>query len=95
MNHLEIFFSRLAVLDEATSGVSEDLETIMYSEAVRLGMTLVSVGHRGSLRQYHDTVLQIRDGGHWSLGSVETYNSQRSLCSSNRNSSTSPVITPS
>ena len=70
---------RLAVLDEATSGVSEDLETTMYTEALRLGITLVSVGHRASLRQYHDTVLAIREGGSWSLTSVEAYNSQRSL----------------
>ena len=26
---------------------------MMYSEATRLGVTLVSVGHRGSLRQHH------------------------------------------
>ena len=70
---------RLAVLDEATSGVSEDLETEMYSEATRRGVTLVSVGHRGSLRQHHHMILVIGEDGAWSLGSVQAYNSQRNL----------------
>jgi len=72
---------RLAVLDEATSGVSEDLEAVMYKEAIQLGISLVSVGHRGSLRQYHHQILVIggQHDGSWSLGSVEAYNSQRNL----------------
>ena len=55
---------RLAVLDEATSGVSEDLETEMYSEATQRGLTLVSVGHRGSLRQHHHVALTFVDEVH-------------------------------
>ena len=70
---------RLAVLDEATSGVSEDLETLMYSEATSGGVTLVSVGHRGSLRQHHHLILVLGEDGSWSLGSVQAYNSQRNI----------------
>ena len=79
---------RLAVLDEATSGVSEDLEAVMYNEAIQLGITLISVGHRGSLRQYHQQILVIggQHGGSWSLGSVEAYNSQRNLFVTNSSS---------
>ena len=51
----------------------------MYNEATRLGVTLVSVGHRGSLRQHHHNILVIREDGGWSLGSVQAYNSQRNL----------------
>ena len=51
----------------------------MYSEATRLGMTVVSVAHRGSLRQHHHNILVIREDGGWSLGSVQAYNSQRNL----------------
>ena len=47
---------KLAFLDEATSAVSEDLVCIMYKEK---GITLVSVGHRGSLRQFHQKVLSL------------------------------------
>ena len=70
---------RLAVLDEATSAVSEELETVMYSEAGRMGMTLVSVGHRASLRQYHHHLLLIGQDGDWRLGRVRDYDSQNNL----------------
>ena len=70
---------RLAVLDEATSAVSEELESIMYSEAGRAGISLVSVGHRASLRQYHHQLLVIGQEGTWRIGSVQDYNSQSSL----------------
>ena len=69
----------MAVRDEATSGVSEDLETEMYSEATQRGVTLVSVGHRGSLRQHHHMIMVIGEDGSWSLGSVQAYNSQRNI----------------
>jgi len=76
---------RLAVLDEATSGVSEDIEALMYGEAIKQGMTLVSVGHRGSLRTYHDKILVLGEAGTgtWSLGTVENYCSQGNLFVSN------------
>ena len=44
---------RLAFLDEATSAVSEDLECAMYEGAKEKGITLVSVWHRGCMRQFH------------------------------------------
>ena len=70
---------RLAVLDEATSAVSEELESLMYSEAGRAGISLVSVGHRASLRQYHQHLLVIGREGTWRSGAVRDYNSQSSL----------------
>ena len=48
---------RLAVLDEAMSGVSEDLETKLNTEARGRGVTPVSVGHRGSFRQHHHNMI--------------------------------------
>lgn len=41
----------LAVLDEATSALGMDDELHLYGEAVKRGMTLISVGHRDSLFQ--------------------------------------------
>ena len=70
---------RLAVLDEATSALSEELESLMYSEAGRAGISLVSVGHRASLRQYHHHLLVIGQEGTWRTGLVRDYNSQSSL----------------
>ena len=60
---------RLAFLDEATSALDLGLEAMAYKallrkrddssseEAARGGMTLVSVGHRPSLLQFHTHVL--------------------------------------
>ena len=74
---------RLAVLDEATSAVSEEAETDMYREAGRAGVTLVSVGHRASLRQHHHQLLLIGQDGVCSLGRVQDYHSQHDLFVSN------------
>ena len=70
---------RLAVLDEATSAVSEELENLMYSQAGVAGISLVSVGHRASLRQHHTQLLVIGPEGTWRTGLVRDYNSQSSL----------------
>ena len=49
----------LAFLDEATSAVSEELEQELYSAARSLGVSVVSVGHRASLRRLHSHLLQL------------------------------------
>lgn len=70
---------RLAFLDEATSAVSEDLECAMYKGAKEMGITLVSVGHRGSLRQFHQKVLSLGKCGRSRMHGVDSYNSMQSL----------------
>lgn len=49
----------VAVLDESTSGVSLDMERNMYEECRRLGIAVISCGHRQSLRQYHSRVVTV------------------------------------
>lgn len=39
----------------------------MYVKCRELGITLVSVGHRDSLRQYHHIELHLEGGGNWTL----------------------------
>lgn len=49
-------------LDEATASVDEETETLLY-ELLRERLpqtTIVSVGHRSSLRQWHENVLALR-----------------------------------
>lgn len=58
-------FVSLSVLDEATSQVSLDMECILYMRCRRLNITLLSVGHRSSLRQFHQQELRIENGGKW------------------------------
>lgn len=67
-------FSRLfylqpkyAVLDEASSALSEDAEVELYTHCKQLGMTLISVGHRRSLREFHDLELKLGPDGQWDL----------------------------
>ncbi|CAH2328902.1 ATP-binding cassette sub-family D member 4 isoform X1 [Pelobates cultripes] len=67
-------FSRLfylqpkyAVLDETSSALSEDAEAELYRSCGQLGMTLISVGHRASLYQFHDWELRLGSDGQWEL----------------------------
>ena len=59
------------MLDEATSQISQAAECDLYSMCSQQGITLVSVGHRHSLRQYHDMVLHLDGQGGWSLNSLD------------------------
>ena len=52
-----------SVLDESTSQISIDAEQTMYNLCRDLGITLLSVGHRDTLKQYHDMELHFNDGG--------------------------------
>ena len=58
---------RIAFLDEATSAVDEGLEHALYSLLRRElpECTLVSVGHRSTLAQFHGRVLILKGNGEW------------------------------
>jgi len=54
-----------ALLDEATSALDEANEANLYQELQKTGATYVSVGHRSSLLEFHEQVLQLRGNGEW------------------------------
>jgi len=54
---------KYAILDECTSSVTLEIEKVMYDEAKRLGVTLMTVSHRRSLWKYHDNILQFDGQG--------------------------------
>lgn len=54
---------KYAILDECTSSVTLEIEKVMYDEAKRLGITLMTVSHRRSLWKYHDNILQFDGQG--------------------------------
>ncbi len=62
-----------AILDEATSALDVQNEKRLYQLLQQSDTTIVSVGHRPSLLQYHQKVLQILGQSKWQLSSVEDY----------------------
>lgn len=56
---------KYAILDECTSSVTLEIEKVMYDEAKRLGITLMTVSHRRSLWKYHSNILQFDGQGHY------------------------------
>ena len=57
----------ISVLDEATSQIGLVAERDMYKLCQELRITVMSVGHRESLREYHDVDLNLDGKGGWSL----------------------------
>ena len=58
---------KVVVLDEATSALDVVTERYLYQLLVEREMSVVSVGHRPTLREYHDTVLELDGKGGWRL----------------------------
>jgi len=62
---------RFVILDESTSAVDIDVEEFMYKNIRALpGVTIVSVGHRPTLQQFHDFSLLIDGHGGWVFGRI-------------------------
>ncbi|KAF2470668.1 uncharacterized protein BDR25DRAFT_286806 [Lindgomyces ingoldianus] len=62
---------KYAILDECTSSVTLEVERVMYDEAKRLGITLMTVSHRRSLWKYHCRILQFDGQGGYYFGVLE------------------------
>ncbi|WP_373603072.1 ABC transporter ATP-binding protein/permease [Aggregatibacter sp. HMT-949] len=63
---------KVAFLDEATASMDEGLEDAMYRllKSELPNMTLISVGHRSTLKRYHHQQLQIFADGSWALNEI-------------------------
>jgi vitamin B12/bleomycin/antimicrobial peptide transport system ATP-binding/permease protein len=64
---------RFAVLDEATSALGMEDETNHYGKLKELDIHYISVGHRRSILEYHDLVLELQGLGKWLLLPVKEY----------------------
>ncbi len=60
-----------AILDEATSALDLENEALLYQHLSESQTTFISVGHRPSLRQYHQWILEFSEGQEWSLKTLE------------------------
>ena len=64
---------RFVVLDEATSALDVSTEKHLYHLLVQREMAFVSVGHRPTLKSFHDTVLELDGQGGWKLFPATSY----------------------
>ena len=53
----------LAFLDEATSSLDEANERTLYQNLRELGISFVSVGHRSTLKEFHDHLITLNKDG--------------------------------
>jgi vitamin B12/bleomycin/antimicrobial peptide transport system ATP-binding/permease protein len=56
---------KYAILDEATSALDTDNETRLYQHLQAIGTTFLSVGHRSTLTDYHQSVLELSPAKTW------------------------------
>ena len=62
---------RFAILDESTSALDLRNQRALYSLLKKTGATVISVGHRESIREYHEFALELNGDGTWELYSVK------------------------
>ena len=70
---------RVAVLDEATSALDLHNEEELYKYLRESGIRYISVGHRSSLIQYHQNVLELEGDTSWRLLSAADYTDRLSV----------------
>lgn len=54
---------QIAFLDEATSAVDERTEEMLYRNLQKTGISFVSVGHRSTLKKFHDFLIVLDKNG--------------------------------
>ncbi|MBD2606191.1 hypothetical protein H6G81_17065 [Scytonema hofmannii FACHB-248] len=64
---------RYAFLDEATSALDQQNEKHLYQQLQKTKITFITVGHRQSLVNYHQRVLEIFNDSSWRLITVQDW----------------------
>jgi len=84
------------ILDEATSALDLVNERILYEQLKARKTTFISVGHRESLFNYHQWVLELSANSSWELLTVENYRlkkAQEMFTNTPKDNSVKPDIT--
>ena len=61
------------VLDEATSALDVATEDKLYALLRKRDLAVISIGHRPTLKQFHDSVLELNGEGGWRLIPANSY----------------------
>ncbi|MDB9374086.1 ABC transporter ATP-binding protein/permease [Nodularia sphaerocarpa] len=67
------------ILDEATSALDLSNEANLYQQLQKHQTTFISVGHRESLFNYHQWVLELSQDSSWQLLSIQDYQLQKEI----------------
>lgn len=70
---------RFTILDEATSALDLKNEGSLYQQLQATKTTFISVGHRESLFNYHQWVLELSQDCSWQLMTVQEYRNQKTI----------------
>ncbi len=65
--------SKFAILDESTSALDIPNERCLYEHLQASDVTYISVGHRSSLREYHQLVLEVFENEPWQLHRAKSH----------------------
>ena len=63
---------KYVILDEATSALDVPTEEILYKQLQETSITFISVGHRPTLKKYHQQLLEITANESWQLKPIIT-----------------------
>ena len=69
---------QFVVLDEATSALDVETEDHLYGLLAQRELAVISVGHRPTLKAFHNTVLELNCGDSWQLLPAASYEFGRS-----------------
>ncbi len=67
------------ILDEATSALDLNNEGNLYKQLQETETTFISVGHRESLFNFHQWVLELGENSDWQLVSIKDYQQQKAM----------------
>ncbi|MBX9253605.1 ABC transporter ATP-binding protein/permease [Desmonostoc muscorum CCALA 125] len=67
------------ILDEATSALDLKNEGSLYQQLQETKTTFISVGHRESLFDYHQWVLELSQDSSWQLVTVQDYRTRKAI----------------
>jgi putative ATP-binding cassette transporter len=74
----------IAFLDEATSALDEDNERLLYERLRESGIAFVSIGHRSTLKEFHDTLLVLSKDGSSEMSNLKKGKSSKQPAKKNK-----------